>query len=66
MPLRDLPARRFPLRFEKYSKLYDELNIAATRFANLGYDDLAAEMEAVRDRLHRAWNAIMDAERSGR
>lgn len=66
MALRDLPASKFPLRFQAYSKIYDQLDAAADGFADLGYADLSREMEAARDRLYAAWNAIAEAERNGR
>ncbi|CCG42110.1 hypothetical protein [Magnetospirillum molischianum] len=66
VPLRDLPRSRFPLTFERYSRLYDQIDAAADRFADLGYSDLAVEMSGVRASLSRAWNAIATAEREGR
>jgi len=66
VPLRDLPRSRFPLTFERYSRLYDQIAVAADRFAVLGYSDLATEMSGVRASLSRAWNAIATAEREGR
>jgi len=64
-PLRDLPADKFPLRFEEYSNLYDRLREAASGFANLGYPALAEEVDATRAQLHKAWNAIRDTESAG-
>ena len=64
--LRDLPKGKFPLRFEDYSKMHDQLDKAAGRFAALGYDDLAEELEHVRNRLWLAWGKIATAEQEGR
>ncbi|MFD2234791.1 hypothetical protein [Phaeospirillum tilakii] len=66
MPLRDIPARRHPLRWEQYSRLYDRLSGAADAFSDLGYPDLAAELSAVQARLSAAWDAIARAEQEGR
>lgn len=65
-PLREIPRNRQPLSFESYSALYDKINVAEERFADLGLNDLAAEMSAVRVRLSLAWDAITTAEREGR
>jgi len=65
-PLREIPRTRQPLSFEAYSALYDKITAAEERFADLGLDDLAAEMAAVATRLYLAWNAITTAEREGR
>lgn len=64
--LRDLAADKFPLRFEAYSKMHDELTDAAEGFSRLGYENLACEMDAVRSRLEAAWNAIVVTEQAGR
>lgn len=65
MKLCEMPAEKFPFRFETYSKMHDDLDAAASRFAALGYDDLAQELEAVRNRLWLAWGKITTAERAG-
>lgn len=64
--LADLTAKEFPFRYETYSQIYDDLQLAARRFSHHGYADLAAEMEAVNARLYQAWNAVTEAERQGR
>lgn len=64
--LADLTAEEFPFRYETYSQIYDDLQMAARRFSVHGYADLAAEMEAVNARLYQAWNAVTEAERQGR
>lgn len=66
MPLRDLPKSKFPFRIEKHARIDAELEDAASRFSQLGYEDLAREMDAVRARLNTAWQAIRTAEISGR
>ncbi|CCG42156.1 hypothetical protein [Magnetospirillum molischianum] len=65
-PLREIPRSQQPLSFDSYALLYGRLDAAADRFADIGLNDLATEMEAVRDRLARAWAAITTAEREGR
>ncbi|EPY00924.1 hypothetical protein K678_13598 [Magnetospirillum fulvum MGU-K5] len=65
-PLREIARKRQPLSFEAFSALYDKLGAAADGFADLGLNDLAAEMCAVRVRLSQAWAAITTAEREGR
>lgn len=64
--LKALRKSQFPLRFEEYSRIHDKLAQAADGFAELGYDDLAKELDAVRGRLGQAWDAIAAAEREGR
>ena len=66
MALRDLPKARFPLRLERVQRLDAELEVAADRFSQLGYEDLAREMDAVRARLDQAWQAVRAAESAGR
>jgi hypothetical protein len=66
MPLRDIPAKKFPFRVEEYNRLDDRIATAAARFFALGYPDLGGELDAVRARLSAAWEAITTAEREGR
>jgi len=66
MTLRQIPHLRFPLTFERRGRIDDQLKQAAGRFSELGYEDLASEMDAVRARLDKAWDAITQAERDGR
>jgi len=65
MALRDIPAARFPLRVEKYTKLDDEIKEIASRFSQLGYEDLAREFDEVRVRLDQAWQTMRAAESAG-
>lgn len=65
MALRDLPKSKFPLRVEKVTRIDAELEDAATRFSQLGYEDLARELDAVRARLDAAWQAIRATEAAG-
>jgi hypothetical protein len=66
MALKDNPARQFPLRFKTYSEMFDRLTEATARFEELGYQDPANGMEAVRESLSQAWDTIVAAEQGGR
>jgi hypothetical protein len=66
MALRDLPRERFPLHWDTYSRIYDELIEAGRRFYDLGYPDLATYAEQTLAALKETWNAIVAAERAGR
>lgn len=64
--LRSIPAADHPLRWERYSAICDQIADAANGFAELGLDDVSAQLNEARDRLVRAWSAIVTAEREGR
>lgn len=65
MRFSDIPAHEFPLRYEKYSRLYDEIQAAAEGFDNLGTRDgctVAQELYQVRAKLSRAWEVMREIE----
>ena len=66
MALKDIPQEKFPLLWEDYSEIYDQLDKACARFQELGYDDLAYSVGSVRVLLTEAWDKITQAEMEGR
>lgn len=65
MKFSDIPTRRFPLNFKKYSRLQDEIQTAADRFSDLGTSDGHAvfrELVEVRTRLDQTWELIRQIE----
>lgn len=54
MTIKDILAKKFPFVWDDYSKMHDQLNAAASGFANLGYEDLAADFARARAALGQA------------
>lgn len=61
-PLTTIDTDQHPLNWDRYSRLYNELDTAAAGFVAIGHGDLAAAMERVRAELYNAWNLIQAKE----
>lgn len=67
-----IPTEAFPLNFERYNRLMDELQDAARGFARLdergwpGGKDLDKRLMAIWSDLHGVWETIVETERQMR
>ena len=65
MKFSEIPTRKFPLNFQRYCRLQDEIQTAADRFSDLGTVEGHAvflELVEVRARLDQAWELIRQIE----
>lgn len=66
MKFTEIPTRKFPLNFKKFSRLQSGIQNAADRFSDLGTNDGYAvfrELVEVRARLDQTWQLIQQIER---
>ncbi len=66
MRFTDIPTERFPLNFDKYRQLADDIQAASSRFNYVGTSDakmVSSELMAVHSKLASVWELIRRIER---